>query len=68
MNIITTRDDVKAEFKLTPDEMRVIRAYRKFDDDSQGFWLDSMEVCARKPECGLRAKKSELRLVAGGAA
>jgi hypothetical protein len=54
--------------KLSPEEMRIIRAYRKFDDDSQVFWLEGMEACARKPECGLRAKKSELRLVAGGAA
>lgn len=53
---------------LTPVEMRLICAYRKFDDDRQEFWLLGMETCAKDPGCGLRAIKPELRLVSGGAA
>jgi hypothetical protein len=53
---------------LTLDEMRILRAYRRFDNDSQGFWLRSMESCAKQPGCGLRPIKPDLRLVAGGGA
>lgn len=53
---------------LTLDEMRILRAYRRFDNDSQEFWLESMEACAKNPGCGLRPIKPDLRLVAGGGA
>lgn len=67
MNIVSsaTPQDIVA---LTPDEMQLVRAYRKFVDDTQGFWLEAMEEASKNPECGLRANRPELRVIAGGAA
>lgn len=63
MNIITTAEKGNQAFKMTPSEMRLIRAYRKYTDELQDFWLRSLEVSAPNEQ----PKAHGLRLIAGGA-
>lgn len=56
------------EFRLTPQEIRLIQAFRKADDFVQAWTLRNTEMFARDPEHMRPTEKQGLRLVAGGAA
>jgi hypothetical protein len=53
---------------LTPAEMRLIRAYRKLNDDVQSFMVACAERHATNPKLLRRSPTPALRLVTGGAA
>lgn len=54
------------ELTLTPDEMRIIRAYRRAHTDAQELMLHYAENFSA--ECPRSSSQSALRLIAGGAA
>lgn len=56
----------RAEFQLTPKEMRLIRAYRQISRDCQAIYSDAIEGCASESRANGRDQGSGLRLVAGG--
>jgi hypothetical protein len=52
--------------RLTPAEMRLIRAYRQINDECQRTYLRFMEDSAEADACRRPSKNPGLRLVAGG--
>jgi hypothetical protein len=68
MKTITSSKGVKVELRLTPPEVRLIRAYRNLCDDSQELMLDTAEICAIDPMLMRQQATPQLRLVAGGRA
>ncbi len=62
MNLIKTPDDAKSGFQLTPEELRLIGAFRKLNakekDLALGFMQNFSERSKQEP-----ASKSHLRLV-----
>lgn len=61
--LVTGGPEAPAEFKLTPAEMRVIRAFRNLCDSHKELLLDTAELCAVDPSL---KRGPALRLVDGG--
>lgn len=65
MKIIPSQDTPATDM-LTPEEVRLLRAFRKLNDGCREFAFGFMDKYSSNPKCQRIAKKPALRVVKGG--